>query len=161
MNLRTARHQGQSPQRWLLSIAALILMTVLSLAAVACGGSGSEANETAQIPATPVTVEAEPTESPAVVESDLAGEGADHYAQSCVSCHGNDAKGITGIGKDLTTGWVPSASDDQVLETILRGRDTSDPLNTTNIPMPPKGGNPALSSDDVTAILAYLRSIEE
>jgi cytochrome c5 len=158
MNLLATTHRGLESRRWLLPVVPVMLFGILSFAAVACGGSEPAATE---ILATPVTVAVEPTEAPAVVETDLAGEGEDYYAQSCVGCHGTDAKGITGIGKDLTTGWVPSASDDEVLETILRGRDTSDPLNTTNIPMPPKGGNPALSSDDVTAILAFLRSIEE
>jgi disulfide bond formation protein DsbB len=34
-----------------------------------------------------------------------------------------------------------------------------DPLNTTGIDMPGKGGNPALTDDNILAIIAYLRTL--
>jgi disulfide bond formation protein DsbB len=37
----------------------------------------------------------------------------------------------------------------------------SDPLNTTGIAMPPKGGNPALTDGQIVDIVAYLRSIQK
>ena len=47
--------------------------------------------------------------------------------------------------------------DDDALAFVKKGRSTSDPLNTTKVDMPPKGGNPALSDDDVLDIISYLR----
>jgi hypothetical protein len=41
---------------------------------------------------------------------------------------------------------------------MTTGRDTSDPLNTTGIPMPPRGGNPSLTDDQLRWVIAYLRS---
>lgn len=41
------------------------------------------------------------------------------------------------------------------------GRDPSDPLNTTGVAMPPKGGNPALSDQDLLDIVAFVRTIHQ
>lgn len=83
------------------------------------------------------------------------------FAASCASCHGKDAHGMPGLGKDLTTSpFVKSLDDDGLLAFLMKGRDPSDPLNTTKIAMPPKGGNPALSEDDLLDIIAHLRSLQ-
>jgi mono/diheme cytochrome c family protein len=83
------------------------------------------------------------------------------FAGSCASCHGKDAHGMPGLGKDLTTSpFVKSLDDDGLLAFLMKGRDPSDPLNTTKIAMPPKGGNPALSEDDLLDIIAHLRSLQ-
>ncbi len=84
------------------------------------------------------------------------------YTSSCSSCHGPDAKGITGVGKDLTSGeFIPNMSDQDFITFINSGRPTGDPDNTTGIDMPPKGGNPALTDEQILDIVAYLRSIHE
>ena len=44
---------------------------------------------------------------------------------------------------------------------IEAGRSSGDPLNTTGLDMPAKGGNPMLSDADIRAIIAWLRSIQE
>ena len=44
---------------------------------------------------------------------------------------------------------------------VMEGRPANDPLNTTKIVMPPKGGNPALSDKDVRDAVAYLRTISK
>jgi disulfide bond formation protein DsbB len=41
------------------------------------------------------------------------------------------------------------------------GRPATDPLNPTGVDMPPRGGNPALTDDDLVDIVAFLRSIHE
>jgi disulfide bond formation protein DsbB len=46
--------------------------------------------------------------------------------------------------------------------TLLKeGRPSGHELNTTGVDMPPKGGNPSLSDDDLVTIIAYLRSINQ
>jgi disulfide bond formation protein DsbB len=98
----------------------------------------------------------EPTAAP----SGDAANGATLFGGTCSSCHGPDAKGIAGLGKDLTTStWVAEQSDQQLVDFIKVGRPSSDPLNTTGVDMPPRGGNPALSDDDLVDIVAYIRSI--
>lgn len=86
--------------------------------------------------------------------------GARLFAASCTSCHGRDGKGMPNLGKDLTVStFLTQRNDDQMLEFLKKGRDPNDPLNTTKVAMPPKGGNPALNDDDLLDIVAFLRSI--
>ena len=55
-------------------------------------------------------------------------------------------KGMPHLGKDLQTSqFAAGLSDSKLADFITQGRAANDPLNTTHVPMPPKGGNPALS----------------
>lgn len=97
-------------------------------------------------------------------DAELAGyiaSGNKLFHQSCVACHGKEGVGIAGNGKALAKNeFVTSLNDDALLEFIQKGRSPSDPKNTTGIQMPPKGGNPALSEDDLLDIIAYLRTLQ-
>jgi len=119
-----------------------IFLTFLlfALALAACGGGAGE-----------------PSYDP-----DTVALGKTKFEQTCSACHGMDAKGLPNLGKDLTISeFVQSNSDADLLAMVKTGRPSSHELNTTGIDMPPKGGNPALSDDDISAIIAYLRSIHE
>lgn len=121
----------------LLTIIVITLLAAVFLAA--CGGS------------------AEPTYAP----EDVA-QGGEIFASTCSACHGPDAKGLPNLGKDLTTSEYVGDSDDATLLTLLKeGRPSGHELNTTGVDMPPKGGNPSLSDEDLTTIVAYIRSIQE
>jgi disulfide bond formation protein DsbB len=100
---------------------------------------------------------ADPVDSgsdPALVE-----QGEQLFAQ-CAACHGPDARGLPNLGKDLIASeFVAGLTDDALLDFIKIGRPLWDPLNTTGIDMPGKGGNPALTDDDILAIIAYVRSL--
>ncbi|MER3467092.1 MAG: hypothetical protein C4312_00305, partial [Thermoflexus sp.] len=86
-------------------------------------------------------------------------KGKELFAGTCASCHGPDAKGIPGLGKDLTTSaFVRQQTDAQLLEFIKKGRPATDPANTTGVDMPPKGGNPALTDQDLADIIAFIRT---
>lgn len=94
-------------------------------------------------------------------EADAIRDGLRHYAASCVSCHGADARGIVKLGKDLVASdFVRKQEDEQLLAFLKAGRPASDPLNTTKVDMPPKGGNPALDDDKLGSIIAYLRYLQ-
>lgn len=138
------------------------LFTVIVLALVlsaACGGDDDKKAEAA--------TEAQPVAAVQQAEAAAAPEGnaengAKVFSTACVACHGPDAKGVTGLGKDLTVSeWVGQQSDAQLVEFIKKGRDTSDPLNTTGVAMPPKGGNPAMSEQEIADIVAFIRSIHQ
>lgn len=126
----------------------LILFVILSILGgmllAACGGGA---------PA--------PTPTPSVPPADpVAGKAA--YDKTCIACHGPEGKGVTGLGKDLTTSeFVASKSDADLKAFILTGRPAADPLNTTGVDMPPKGGNPAMTDKDIENIVAFLRSIHQ
>lgn len=87
--------------------------------------------------------------------------GKAKFATTCTSCHGPDAKGMTGLGKDLHNNqYIANMSDQQAVDFLKKGRTASDPLNTTKVDMPPKGGNPALSDQDLADIVAFIRTLK-
>lgn len=119
----------------------IFIVTVLTgiLILTACGGGAST-------PAGPV---GDPT----------AGKTA--YDKTCIACHGADLKGMTGLGKDLTISeFVKSQTDTEMVEFLKVGRPASDPANTQGVDMPPRGGNPALTDEDLLDIVAYVRSMQ-
>lgn len=136
------------------------LMIVLLMLLAACGGGDDKKEEAA--PAQQEQPAAAPqAAAPAAIVGDAA-NGGKIFATACVACHGPEGKGVTGLGKDLTTSeWVAQQSDEQLVEFIKRGRDAGDALNTTGIAMPPKGGNPAMSEQEVADIVAFVRSIHQ
>jgi mono/diheme cytochrome c family protein len=98
-------------------------------------------------------------------DAELAGyiaNGNTLFHIACNACHGKGGVGIAGNGKPLVhNSFVASMDDDSLLAFIQKGRGPTDPMNTTGIQMPPKGGNPALSEDDILDIISYLRTLQE
>lgn len=131
------------------------IMLLLALALVACGGGDSEA------PAAPDQNGGGSDEAETVSAGDpVAGE--EQYNQVCIACHGPEGQGVEGLGKPFTTSdFVESQSDAELLEFIKQGRPVGHPDNTTGVDMPPKGGNPALTDDQILDIIAYIRSVHE
>jgi len=99
-------------------------------------------------------------EEPAVSKGDaVAGE---KNFQVCAGCHGPDAKGLPNLGKDMTISvFIKGSTDEELVDFIKTGRPIGDPENTTNVDMPPKGGNPAFSDEDLFDVVAYLRTLTE
>lgn len=87
--------------------------------------------------------------------------GDNLFHSSCVACHGRAGVGVAGNGKALAANaFIGETDDDGLLAFLKQGRSPTDPKNTTGIQMPPKGGNPALSEDDLLDIIAYLRTLQ-
>jgi hypothetical protein len=79
---------------------------------------------------------------------------------TCRSCHGPDGAGITGQGKDIRgSEFIASKTDAELLAFVKVGRMPFDPLNTTGIQMPPRGGNPLLKDQDLLDAIAHLRTL--
>jgi disulfide bond formation protein DsbB len=86
--------------------------------------------------------------------------GHDLFISSCSACHGADAGGVEGAGVALRGSEFVNAKDDKELLTFIKmGRPVWDPESKTGVDMPPKGGNPALSDDEINEIIAYLRAL--
>lgn len=125
----------------------VILLAVLALVAAACGGSDDGAST-------------ETTAGSGGGSGNVAA-GETLYQGTCATCHGPDAEGIEGLGKDLhNNAFIQSNTDDQMVAFLKVGRPASDPLNTTGVDMPPKGGNPSLSDTDLLDIVAFLNSLQ-
>lgn len=123
---------------------------------------------TAWVP-TPIKVEVTAQDKSAALaaaggDEELAGyiaSGNKMFHSMCVVCHGAGGVGIKGNGKALASNeFVRSLDDDALLAFIKQGRAPTDPKNTTGIQMPPKGGNPAMSDDDILDVIAYLRTLQ-
>ena len=140
----------------------LLISVVLSLAA--CGG-GEEQEAPAQAEVSGAEQASEQAADETTAESADAGDpaaGEKLFASTCTACHGPAGEGVEGLGSDLTTSqFVAGQTDAELVQFIIQGRDPSDPTNTTGIAMPPKGGNPALSDEDLLHIVSYLRTIHE
>jgi mono/diheme cytochrome c family protein len=79
---------------------------------------------------------------------------------TCVACHGPGGVGVAGLGKPLTTStFAAGLTDAELLAFLDTGRSADDPLNTTGIVMPPRGGNPALTDADLMDVIAFVRTI--
>lgn len=99
-----------------------------------------------------------PTVAP--IEPVTAPDGKALFGVTCTACHGPDAKGVPGLGKNMTTSaFIGSKSDAELAEFIKQGRSIDDPLNTTGVPMPPMGANPALTDGELMAIVQFIRSL--
>lgn len=88
--------------------------------------------------------------------------GYELYVSSCAACHGQGAEGIDGLGLPLTTsGFVLGIDDAALIKFIKSGRASWDASNTTGMDMPPKGGNPAITDDQLQTIVDYLRALQK
>lgn len=122
----------------------LIVLSTVALAACGGGDSGQSGGGSASTP----------------VGDPENGEVL--FNQTCIACHGEGGIGIEGLGKNMVTStFIRDSSDEDLLAFVKVGRPVGDPDNTTGVDMPPKGGNPALSDDDLLDIIAYIRALQE
>ena len=129
----------------------LIVMLLFGLAA--CGGDDGGTGSA------PPPAEDVPTATPEPAGDAVAGE--EQYSQICIACHGPGGEGIEGLGKPFTTSeFLRENSDQEMLDFIKVGRPSGDPANTTGVDMPPKGGNPALTDEQILDIIAYIRTLQ-
>jgi disulfide bond formation protein DsbB len=56
--------------------------------------------------------------------------------------------------------FATTATDEELVTVVTMGRPIWDAANTSMVDMPPKGGNPTLTSDDIHAIVAYIRNLQ-
>ena len=114
---------------------ALASAVMLVVGLTACGGSSGPPEEVAQ--------------------------GMELFRGTCATCHGQDARGMPKLGKDLHDNDFIKGMNDIELATFFReGRLANHPDNEAKVDMPPKGGNPLLNDEDMRLIAVYVRSIQ-
>ncbi|MBX2998341.1 MAG: c-type cytochrome [Caldilineaceae bacterium] len=96
---------------------------------------------------------------PIAADPALIAEGRQLFQQACAACHGTEGQGVTHLGVSLNDSELVLAHEaPEVIEMIRVGRWPGDPANTSGGVMPPSGGRPDLTDDQLLAIVAYLRS---
>lgn len=103
-------------------------------------------------PAAPVMVagtNGEPSTSKAESMAAIDGEGI--YNGLCLSCHGTGIPGIPQLGDKAT--WEPRIAKgmDGLYANAINGY-----VGESGMPMPARGGNPALSDDEVKAAVDFM-----
>ena len=88
-------------------------------------------------------------------------KGSELYLRSCMACHGPTGAGVPGLGKPLgSSAFVAGLSDLDMVAFLKAGRDIDDPANTSGVIMPPRGGNPMLTDQNLMDITARLRVLQ-
>lgn len=104
------------------------------------------------------SVTASGTAAVTVPRSGDAARGAQIYSETCVACHGADGRGVIDGVPDFT---IPSGrlakSDETLLNNMINGFQSPG----SSMAMPPRGGNPDLTDQDMADVLVYLRAINE
>jgi mono/diheme cytochrome c family protein len=102
-----------------------------------------------------------PSPSPSGTAAALPGDptrGATLYGQNCATCHGASLEG--GIGAVLNPiDKLPGVSnplDPTFLINIITNGRTPQPGDPKQIAMPPKGGNAALTDQDIKDLASYI-----
>ena len=97
-----------------------------------------------------------------IIDPMIAAHGQQLYLRSCANCHGQQAQGLPKQGVDLRSSrMIAEGGDPELLEFLRVGRLPNDPMSVTGLYMPPKGGNMSLNDDNLSAIVAYLRSVQQ
>lgn len=126
----------------------LALLAVAAMVLAACGGGDSDGGDGA-------------TDGGGSGMTGDAVAGEEIFASTCAACHGPDATGIEGLGPDMHNNeFINGSSDEELVAFIEVGRNADDPDNSTGVAMPPKGGNPSLTEQDLYDVTAYIRTLD-
>ena len=97
---------------------------------------------------------------PAVDTASVA-EGHELFKRSCATCHGPNGEGMPALGKNLNANeFIQTNSNAELVEFMKLGRPATHPDNTRGVDMPPKGGNPMLTDEDLEKIAVYVKSLQ-
>ena len=83
-----------------------------------------------------------------------------NYMRACALCHAADGSGAGNLGNSLLDNeFIRTKSDAELVAFLKAGRAPGDPDNESGMPMPPRGGDPRLTDDDLAGIVAYMRTL--
>lgn len=126
--------------------ASLVLgLVVLVVVAVGCDAGSAEL----------------PTRAPGGGAPSEVVRGEELTSQSCSACHGEDFRGVSGLGTSFHDNtFIQDQTDDELVAFIKEGRANDAPDNESGIAMPPYGGNTRLTDEDLADIVAFLRTLQ-
>jgi mono/diheme cytochrome c family protein len=99
---------------------------------------------------------------PVKLDAGAYARGQQLYTMACLACHGPQGQGVAGLGKDLVKSrFSRGLNDAQLAAFIIAGRGADDPLNTTKVPMPPRGGRADFSDRNIADVVSFLRGLAD
>ncbi len=123
---------------WIIRGLRALVLVSMALTMTACGGRGGSSASTEEF-----------------------AQGLVHFRKTCAICHGQNAEGTPRLGKNLNkNAFVASKTDEELVQFLKDGRPATHPDNERGVDMPPKGGNPAITDNDLRLIVVYLRTIQ-
>lgn len=151
-------------QRGIAAMGTLILAGIMGAAAAGCShapapqtgsAAGTAASSTSSTAAPMAGAMAATAATPEA-------KGKQFFEQSCSNCHGMSGQGVPHLGADLQNNkFVAKETDAQLVSLIEHGIPANDPRNVSHIPMPPKGANPSLTTQDIQQIVLYIRQLQK
>ncbi len=125
-----------------------ILPLLLVALLAACGKSEPPKAEAPA--AAPAPVAAAPAAAPAADAAADGGKGAELFKKTCAMCHQTGVAGAPKLGDKADWGPRIAQGKDTLYKHAIEG------FNGAKGAMPPKGGNPALSDDDMKTIVDFM-----
>lgn len=83
---------------------------------------------------------------PATEGAMVASQGQEVYEKNCAACHAEGVAGAPKVGDMEAWSSLIAKGADMLTESAINGIGT----------MPPKGGNPSLSDEDIRAAVSYM-----
>lgn len=97
-----------------------------------------------------------------IYSPEVIAQGQQVFNRQCSACHGQKGVGIPNLGLPLVgNAFIQLHTDTDLLGFIKVGRLAFDSENQTGMAMPGKGGNPMLTDNDILAVIAYIRSLNQ
>jgi len=159
----TVRRAGTTFE--VMACAVLLLLMIAVTVGGSCGKQNDQNSSGSETKATENSSDSSGGANTTTTASIGAGDpeaGRKIFMTTCIACHTETGGSRPNLGKDIAhSEWVKSQTDEQLIAFLKKGRDTSDPLNTTGVAMPPKGGNPAITDDQLKDIVALIREFQK
>ncbi len=142
MIMNNTMHEGFHRAGRIRLLSPLALLIAMALVAAGCGGDSTGVTTTA-------------------VAGTAIAEGQQLAGESCSSCHGQNFEGVKSLGPALTDNdFIRDHTDGGLIDFIKEGRPKDAPDSETGLAMPPYGGNPRLTDDDLADIVLFLRTMQ-
>ena len=140
-----------------------IVVLVVGAFLVLAQTQGQEATATPPEPTALPVIQMPPGAPTPAAMAVASSDGAQLYSQACQACHGPDGQGVAGLGPALVSSELVQDGDGEHFVTFVRQgghveeeEGAADPA--AGPPMPPCGGHPELTDQDLLAIRAFLKA---
>lgn len=124
---------------------ALVMLVVAAIVVSGCGAAESPPR----------------TEDSGGTISAEAASGKELTGQFCSACHGQDFEGVSGLGPSFyNDAFIRDHTEAELVAFIKEGRPADAPDNESGVAMPPYGGNPSLTDEQLSDIVSFFKTLQ-